>query len=153
MTSESDARRMFWFRRPLTEARERGAPKNLACTPGPIVELAPIADRVGMGLDGDLQVLASVLRFQVDIDNDAEERLRLVGNLLKQAQNVADPDDLAAVVPADLEDAALGVGESADPLQVFVPPGRLPLDVLGLRRHRRGRLPCRRRGWAAGWYR
>ena len=38
--------------------------------------------------------------------------------------------DSAAVVPADTEDAAVAVGESADPLQVLVTPGRFPLDVL-----------------------
>ena len=47
-----------------------------------------------------------------------------------QGPRGAHADNGATVVPADTEDAALGVGESADPLQVLVTPGRFPLDVV-----------------------
>ena len=120
------------------EAGQGSSLQHLLCAPGAIVELPPVADRVRMGLDHDLQVLQAGFRLQVHLDDDAEQRLHLVGDLLEEPINIAHPDDLPAVVPADLEDAALGVGESADPLQVLVAPGRLPLDDLGLRRHEHG---------------
>ncbi len=37
----------------------------------------------------------------------------------------------ALVVTADDQHTAVGIGKTADPLQVFVPPGFLPFDVLG----------------------
>ena len=54
----------------------------------------------------------------------------LVGDLREQPARTTHADNLATAVSADTEDAALGVGESADPLQVLVTPGRFPLDVL-----------------------
>ena len=64
--------------------------------------------------------------------------------------NITHPDDLAAVVPADLEDTALSVGKSVDPLQVLVVLRGFPLDILRFTRHGHRRLPCGRREWVGG---
>ena len=112
------------------EAIQRRAAQQLAGAATPVVEFTLVADRVGVGIDDDLQVLPARLRFQVHVDHDAEQRLRLVGDLVEQPQHVLHSDHLAPVVSADFQHAALSVGEPAHPLQVLVPPRFLPLDVL-----------------------
>ena len=89
----------------------------------------------------------------VHVDDDPEERLNPVGDLLQQTEDIVYPDDLATVVPSDLENAALTVGEFADAFQVLIAPRRLLLDIRRFRRHGRGRLPYRHSGWAGGWCR
>jgi len=106
---------------------------------GPVVELAPVADRIAVGCDDDLDVLSAGIRLQVDVNRDPEQRLRLVRDLLQQPKDPPDPDDFASFVLADLQDTAPRVGESADPLQVLVVLGALPQDVAGVRRHGWGR--------------
>lgn len=104
-----------------------------------------------MGFDHDLQVLQATFRLQIHLDDDAKERLHLVGNLLEQPMDIVHPNDLAAVVPVDREDAALSVGKSADSLQVLFVPGRFPFDILRFTCHGHRRLPCCHREWAGGW--
>ena len=82
-----------------------------------------------MGRHDDAQVVLSAIAPQVDVDGDPEERLNSVGNLLEQTEDIVYPDDLATVVPSDLENAALTVGEFADAFQVLIAPGRLLLDI------------------------
>ena len=129
---------------------ERRAAEHLLRAAAAVVELPLVADRIGMRLNDDLKVIAAHLRLQVDINHDAEQRLRLARDLLKQPEHFVHSDHLAAVVLADLQDAALGVGEAADPLEILVPPGPLPLHLLRFRRHGR-HPPWRHRGWAGGW--
>ena len=116
---------------PLHEkTTQRRTGQNLPGAAAPVVNLASVADRIGMGPDHDLQAVAPALRIHVDIDDDTEERLDLVGDLREQLARTAHADHIATIIPADTEDTALGVGESTDPLQVRVTPGRLPFDVL-----------------------
>ncbi len=115
---------------------QRSAAQHLLRATASVVELALVADRVGVAGDGDTQVFAIVVvHDEVYVDDDAEERLHLVGDFLEQPKDAVHPDDGSLVVLADFEGAALGVGESADPLDVLVAPRPLPLDVLGFRRH------------------
>ena len=117
------------------EACERGAFQHLLRAPAAVVELAPVTDRVRVRRHDDLDVLAAALRSQIHLDHDAEQRSHFGRDVLQQREDVAYSDDIAVVVPADLENAALRVREAADPGEVVVAPGALPLDALGLGRH------------------
>ena len=114
------------------EAAQRRAPQHLPGAAAPVMELALVADRVGMRVDDDLQVFRAALGLEVHFHHDAEKRLNLVGNIFEKLEKVLHSDDFAPVVPADFQHAALRVGESADPLQVLVTPRPLPFDVLVL---------------------
>ena len=54
----------------------------------------------------------------------------LVGDVLQKAFGVVHANHLALVVHADVERATLCVGETADPLQVFVTPRLLVFNIL-----------------------
>ena len=63
-------------------------------------------------LHDDLDVFQTgVVRLQVDLDHDSEEGSDLVGDVLHQREYTRYSDDLAAVVLADIENAALRVRE------------------------------------------
>ncbi len=102
------------------------------------VVFAPVADRAGIGLDYDFEQVLAFLVAQIDRHHHSEDIAHLVGNVLQQLRRVGHPNDLAPVVLADHERATLGIGEAADPFQVLVPPGGLPLDVLILLHSFRG---------------
>ena len=104
------------------EAAQRRPAEHLPGAAASVVELALVTDRVGVGFDDDLHVLPSRLLLQVHVDHDAERRQCLVGDLFEQPEHVFHPDHLAVIVPADLQHAALSVGEPAHPLQVLIPP-------------------------------
>ena len=112
------------------EAAQRRAPKHLLGAAAPVVEFAPVADRVGMRIDDDFQVFHAAFRLEVHFHDDAEKRLNLVGDLFEELEDVLHSNGFAPVVPADLQHAALRIGEPADPLQVLVTPRPLPFDVL-----------------------
>lgn len=113
------------------EARQCRALQHLLGASAAVVDPAPVADRVGVRLHHDLDVFqAGVVRLQVDLDHDSEEGSDLVGDVLHQREYTRYSDDLAAVVLADLENAALRVREPTDPREVLVAPRALPLDVL-----------------------
>ena len=74
---------------------QRRTEQNLPGAAAPIVNLAPVADGVGMGPDHDLQAVAPALRIHVDIDDDTEERLDLVENLREELARTAHADNHA----------------------------------------------------------
>ena len=112
------------------EAAQRRASEHLPGAAAPVMEFALVADRVGVGIDDDFQVLRTTFGFEVYFHDDAEERLNLVGNVFEKLEDVFHSNDFSPVVPADFQHAALRVGESTDPLQILVTPRSLPFDVL-----------------------
>ena len=112
------------------EAAQRRASKHLPGAAAPVMEFALVADRVGIGIDDDFQVFHAAFGLEVHFHDDAEKRLHLVGNIFEELEEVLYSNDFAPVVLADLQHAALRIGESADPLQVLVTPRPLPFDVL-----------------------
>ena len=86
------------------------------------MKFALVADRVGVGIDDDFQVLRATFGFEVHFHDDAEECLNLVGNVFEKLEDVLHSNDFTLVVPADFQHASLRVGESTDPLQILVTP-------------------------------
>ena len=109
---------------------KRRASEHLLGAAAPIVEFAFVADWIGVGINRDFQILPAVFRLQVHVHHDAQQRLRLVGDFFKQPENAFHSNHLAPIILADLQYAALRVGEAANPFQVFVPPRPFPFDVL-----------------------
>ena len=71
-------------------------------------------------------------RLRLTWRKDSQNIAHLVGQVNHELSGIGQAHDLAVVVHADDEYAAVGVGESRDPFEIFVPPGFLPLDVLVL---------------------
>ena len=66
------------------KAAQRRASKHLFGAAAPVMEFALVADRVGVGLDDDFQVLRAAFGFEVHFHDDAEKRLNLVGNVFEK---------------------------------------------------------------------
>ena len=115
------------------ELRERGPAELLLCAAAPVVIFALVADRIGAGAHLDLNVLQAILLQEIHVGNDAHGVLDLVGDILQQPLPVCQAHDRAVITDADIDRAALGIGKSAYPFQVFVPPGFLILNVLVLK--------------------
>ena len=79
------------------------------------MEFAFVADWIGVGINRDFQIFPAVFRLQVHVNYDAEQCLRLVGDLFEQSENILYSDHLTPVILADFQYATLSVGEAADP--------------------------------------
>ena len=117
---------------PEQETVEGRSPEDLLRAAAAIVILALVGDRRRVGLDGNAQGFLAVLFREVHLHDDAEEGAYLLRQVPQESGGILESDDLPPVVPPDLQDAPLRVGEPADPLQVLVPPRRLPPEMLGL---------------------
>lgn len=102
---------------------DAGVVRPRRALPGQLFGAPSGSQMIAVGCDYDLDVLSAGFRLQVDVNRDPEQRLLLVRDLLQQPKDPSDPDDFACVVLADLQDTALRVGKSADPLQGLVVPG------------------------------
>ena len=97
------------------EAAKCSASEHLLGAAAAIVEFAFIADWIRVGINRNFQIFPAVFRLQVHVHYDAEQCLRLVGDLFEQSENVFHSDHLTSVILADFQYAALSVGEAADP--------------------------------------
>ena len=59
-------------------------------------------DPLRVGRDVDPQVVAPAIAPHMHVDDDAEDRLHLVGYHIRQTEKVRRPDGLAASLPSDL---------------------------------------------------
>ena len=82
------------------------------------------------GVHNNLDVFPAVHLMQVDLGHDAERGDNLVGDVLHQPFAVGDAHNFMIVVHTDIDSAALRIGETAYPFEVFVAPRLLILDVL-----------------------
>ena len=97
------------------EAAECRASEHLLGAAAAIVEFAFVADCIGVGINRDFQIFPAVFRLQVHVNHDAEQCLCFVGDLFEQSENALHSDHFAPIILADFQDAALRVGEAADP--------------------------------------
>ena len=112
------------------EATQRRTFQLLLGATTAVVVFALVAHRAGIGIDANLQQLLAVFEQQIDSHHDAQHIAHLVGNLLQQARRVGQAHRLALVVAPDHQRTALGIGKAANPAQILVAPGFLPLQVL-----------------------
>ena len=86
------------------------------------------ADRIRRNID--LNILPVSLCEPIDINNDAHSISYLVRNVFHQLFGITDPDDLSAIITANIKLATLSIRKAAYPLQVFIPPGFFPFNIL-----------------------
>src|SRR2546422_10764234 len=116
---------------------KRCALKLLLGAAAAVVILALVAYRRRVRLHHNLQRFLASLLNQVHVHHDAQDVTHLVRNLLEEPGGIFDSHDLALVIASNNQHTALGIGKATDPLQVLVPPGFLPFDVLGFFHTRR----------------
>ena len=90
----------------------------------------PVADRAGIGVHHDFQPVQPSLRMQVDCHHNAQNVAHFVRNIDQQFGGPLHAHHFALVVFSDHQGAPFGIGKATNPLQVLVPPGLLPFDVL-----------------------
>ena len=67
---------------------------------------------------------------QVHVGHDAHIVDHLVGYVFEKFLGIFYADNISVVVDTDIQGAALGVGEAANPFKVFVLPGLLVFHIL-----------------------
>ena len=89
-----------------------------------------IIDGIGAGAYTDLDIFSAAFPQQVHIRHNPYGVSNFVGKVLKELLAAGHANDRAVILYSDINMPALRVGKTADPFQVFVPPGFLILDVL-----------------------
>lgn len=78
----------------------------------------------------DSQIRLPLLREIFNIGDDASCLDTFVWQIFQQVFFIVNADNTAVVVDTDIQGAALGVGEAANPFKVFVFPGLLVFHIL-----------------------
>ena len=81
-------------------------------------------------INDNLDVFQTFSLMQIDLCHNAERGDNLVGYVLHQSFAVGHAYHLMVVIHTDINSAALCVGETTNPFEVFVTPRLLVLDVL-----------------------
>lgn len=97
---------------------------------GAIVIDAVICNRQRRRRHHDLKIIPSILGPQIHFGNNAECGNDLVRDVFEEFFRIGNADNFFGVIDADIEFAALRVGETAYPLEIFVAPTFFPFDVL-----------------------
>ena len=85
-----------------------------------------IIHREHPGQDCNLNIFQSIFGEKVYIRNDAQLVLDFIWNILHQLLCIADSNDSAIILLADINLTALRIGKAAYPFQIFVAPGFFP---------------------------
>jgi len=80
--------------------------------------------------DIDLNILLVALCKPIDINNDAHSIPDLVRNVFQQLLGITDSDNFSGIITTNIKLAALSIRKAAYPLQVFIPPGFFPFNIL-----------------------
>src|SRR4030065_1009372 len=93
---------------------EAGGGATLECLLGgtaAVVILALVADGIRIGFNRDPDIYLTAFRQQIHIGYDPQQITDLVGQLLQKFFSVRQPNKLSAIVPANVQNAALGIGK------------------------------------------
>ena len=95
-----------------------------------VVVFPLVTYRAGVRIDANLHQLLAVFGHPIDGHHDAQHIAHLVGDFFQQTGGIGHAHRLTPVIAPDHQHTALGVGKTANPAQVVVAPGCLPLQVL-----------------------
>jgi hypothetical protein len=74
-------------------------------------------------------------REQIDVCHDSQFVLDFVWQIIKQALGILNTNDGSIVTFFNIYFPALSIGKAANPFQILIMPGFLPLYVLALKSH------------------
>ena len=88
-------------------------------------------------MDCNLNVIDAVERTLVDIRNDTEFIDDLVWEFLQQRFDIGQPNGCPIIRSADIQDASLRIGKTANPFQPLVFPNGFVLNNMRFLHHNR----------------
>ena len=94
-----------------------------------------ITHGIWISLNNNLQNLFTCLFTHIHIHHNAKDIAHLVRNILHQLPGIFNANNSSLIVSPNNQHSAFGICKAANPFQVLVPPGLLPLDVLVFFRH------------------
>ena len=59
----------------------------------------------------------------IHIRNNTQSGLDLIRDIFHQLFNILHTDNITGIINANINGAALSIGKTAKPLQIFIPPG------------------------------
>ena len=107
----------------LNELRQCETAQLLLCVSASKMVFASIIYGIINGIDFYLNIIKAAFAKSVHADDQSQSGLDLIRDVNHQLINILYANNFPCVINADIDDAAVCVGESANPFEIFVFPG------------------------------